>query len=86
MISDLTGIGNSFRDSNAWLVALTWNMLPTWFYAGDALGSFNSWLRLITGALLGLGVVWFVYPYFEQFMHTEADRVEAKLRRTDMMA
>jgi uncharacterized membrane protein len=81
MISDLAGIGNGFRDSNAWLAALTGNALPAWFYAGDELGSFNSWARLITGILLGLGMVWFAYPHFEQFMHNEANRVEAKLRR-----
>ncbi|GIK37162.1 MAG: hypothetical protein BroJett011_09950 [Chloroflexota bacterium] len=86
MASDLAGIGNGFRDSNAWLAALTGNVLPAWFYAGDALGSFNSWMRLLTGVLLGVGVVWFVYPHFEQFMRDEADRVEAKLRRTGMIA
>ncbi|MGH2536697.1 MAG: DUF2085 domain-containing protein, partial [Candidatus Promineifilaceae bacterium] len=46
LISDYTaGIGQGFRDSNAWLAALTNNALPPTFYAGDALGSFNSWLR-----------------------------------------
>lgn len=86
MVSDLAGIGNGFRDSNAWLATLTGNVLPAWFYAGDALGSFNSWMRLLTGVLLGVGVVWFVYPHFEQFMRDEADRVEAKLRHTGTIA
>lgn len=86
MVSDLAGIGNGFRDSNAWLATLTGNALPAWFYAGDGLGSFNSWMRLITGVLLGGGVVWFVYPHFEQFMRDEAERVEAKLRHTGTIA
>lgn len=86
MVSDLAGIGNGFRDSNAWLVTLTGNALPAWFYAGDGLGSFNSWMRLLTGVLLGVGVVWFVYPHFEQFMRDEAERVAAKLRRTGTIA
>ncbi len=59
MISDmLYDIGQGFRDSNQWLAALTRNALPTWFYQGDALGSFNSWMRLSTGLLFGFGIGW----------------------------
>ena len=85
LVSDFAGIGNGFRDSNTWLAAITGNVLPTWFYAGDALGSFNSWLRLITGTLLGVGVVWFIYPHFERLMGESGDGLEAKLRRTDVI-
>jgi len=42
---------------------LTGNTFPATFYVGDALGSFNSWMRLITGILFALGVVWFIFPY-----------------------
>jgi hypothetical protein len=28
------------------------------FYAGDDLGTFNWWMRLITGLLFSLGAVW----------------------------
>ena len=66
MISDFFGMGQGFRDSNLWLAALTNNFLPATFYAGDVLGSFNSWMRNITGLLAGLGVVWLVFPYFFQ--------------------
>ena len=66
VISDLSGLGQGFRDSNAWLAALTGNVFPTTFYAGDALGSFNAWMRLLTGVLFGIGVVWFGFPYLEQ--------------------
>jgi len=65
-ISDLAGIGQGFRDSNAWLAALTNHVLPASFYAGDAWGSFNSLMRLLTGVLFGLGVVWFGYPYLDE--------------------
>ncbi|MEO5886295.1 MAG: hypothetical protein ABIQ77_01410 [Anaerolineales bacterium] len=41
---------------------LTNNSLPASFYAGNALGSFNSWMRLVTGTLTGLGIVWFAIP------------------------
>jgi hypothetical protein len=36
------------------------------FYYGDALGSFNSWARLITGLLAGLGITWLVFPFIHQ--------------------
>lgn len=65
-ISDLSGIGLGFRDTNMWLATLTNNILPTDFYAGDALGSFNFIARFITGLLAGLGIVWFAFPYFSR--------------------
>ena len=65
-VSDLRGIGLGFRDTNQWLVALTNNALSQAFYAGDALGSFNSWARLISGLLAGLGIVWLAFPYIYQ--------------------
>ncbi len=61
-ISDLAGIGRGFRDSNLWLANLTQNTLPAWFYAGDALGSFNSWMRNLTGVIAGFAVVWLAFP------------------------
>jgi uncharacterized membrane protein len=64
-VSDLAGIGAGFRDSNAWLAALTGNSLPASFYAGDALGSFNSILRWLSGLLFGLGVAGLVLPQLE---------------------
>lgn len=66
MFSDLAGIGQGFRDGNQWLAALTNNALPASFYAGDALGSFNCWMRILTGLLAGLGLAWFVFPYMFQ--------------------
>lgn len=65
MISDLAGIGQGFRDTNQWLAGLTNGAFPSGFYIGDALGSFNSWMRLITGPLAGLGLVWFAFPHVE---------------------
>jgi uncharacterized membrane protein len=62
-ISDLSGIGMGFRDTNSWLAALTNYRFLRSFYAGDAMGSFNSLTRLITGLLAGLGIVWFAFPY-----------------------
>jgi uncharacterized membrane protein len=61
-VSDFAGIGQGFRDSNLWLAALSGNALPSWFYSGDALGSFNSWMRLFSGLFFGLGVDGLLLP------------------------
>jgi uncharacterized membrane protein len=65
-ISDLAGMGRGFRDSNAWLASLTQHALPVSFYVGDALGSFNSWMRLLTGVLAGFSIAWLAFPYIFQ--------------------
>lgn len=64
--SDFAGIGNGFRDTNTWLAALTNYTLPATFYAGDALGSFNSLMRLVSGLLAGLAIAWLAFPYIFQ--------------------
>ena len=68
LISDLSGFGQGFRDSNLWLAEWTNNAFPSTFYAGDALGSFNSWARWITGLLGSLGVVWFTFPILDRWV------------------
>jgi hypothetical protein len=68
LISDLFGIEQGFRQSILWRVELTGNVFPPSFYAGNALGSFNSWMRLISGLLFGLAVVWFSFPYLEAWL------------------
>ena len=80
LISDLAGIGQGFRDSNTWLVALTSNAFPPGFYAGDAWGSFNSLMRLLTGALFGLGVVWFGFPYLDEIFIQEASILSNRIK------
>lgn len=74
-ISDMSGgIGGGFRYSNLWLASLTGNTFPATFYVGDALGSFNSWMRLVTGLLFALGIVWFIFPYLDlQFLGRSFD-------------
>src|SRR5512140_236111 len=64
-VSDFSGIGKGFRDTNVWLATLTSHAFPTSFYIGNALGSFKSIMRLVTGALAGLGLAWFGLPYVE---------------------
>jgi uncharacterized membrane protein len=65
-LSDLGGIDQGFRYTNAWLTTLTNNVFPATVYAGNALGSFNSWMRLLTGTMFGIGLVWFAFPYMEE--------------------
>lgn len=85
MISDMIGgIGIGFRETNAWLAALTNQSLPATFYAGDALGSFNSWMRLITGLLFGLGVVWFFYPLLQDAFQDTARQIKVKFERAGL--
>ena len=83
-ISDLAGIGQGFRDTNTWLANLTGNIFPSTFYAGDALGSFNSWMRLITGVLFGIAVVWLAFPYINQTFADLASVYESKLRKAGL--
>jgi uncharacterized membrane protein len=62
-LSDFAGIGLGFRETNLWLALLSHNIFQPGFYSGDAWGSFNSIMRLLTGILFGLGFVWFAFPY-----------------------
>ncbi len=71
-LSDLAGIGLGFRDTNLWLATLSQNVFRPEFYAGDAWGSFNSLMRLLTGILFGLGITWFAFPILNDAL-IEAD-------------
>jgi uncharacterized membrane protein len=78
-ISDLWGIGNGFRYQNVWLANLTAHALPQGFYAGAALGSFNSLMRLATGLLFGSAVVWTAYPALESTFGDARRSLESSL-------
>ena len=82
MISDLWGLGEGFRYTNAWLAEWTNHALPASFYVGDALGSFNSWMRLITGMLFGAGIIWFAFPYLADYFSDQAQLAERIPYRT----
>ncbi|HSD85006.1 MAG TPA: DUF2085 domain-containing protein [Anaerolineae bacterium] len=84
LLSDLqagTNFGTGFRDTNTWLMQLTNKTLPATFYAGDALGSFNSTLRLLTGIIFGVGTVWFAFPYVDAAFHEVREELDEKIRR-----
>lgn len=84
-IGDLAGIGQGFRDNNAWLASLTNDAFQSTFYVGDALGSFNSWMRLVTGVLFGLGLVWSGFPYLASVFNGTVRSLEAKYMQTDLL-
>ncbi len=71
LVSDFAGLGQGFRDTNAWLQTLTNNAFSMSFYIGDALGSFNSWMRLFTGALFGLALAWLAFPSMSESFVTD---------------
>jgi uncharacterized membrane protein len=84
LISDFAGIDQGFRDSNAWLTSLTQFRFAETFYRGDALGSFNSWMRLITGLLFGVGLVWFAFPYLQDSFEDSAKAIREKFTRAGL--
>ena len=77
----LGGIGGGFRYTNAWLATLTNNIFPVTFYTGDTFGSFNAWMRLLTGILFGLGVVWFAYPRLHLTFNETANKISLKFQK-----
>jgi uncharacterized membrane protein len=85
MISDLTaGIGLGFRDTNVWLATLTNDSFPATFYIGDSLGSFNSWMRLITGLLFSMGIVWALYPRLHSEFNRKARQIKDKFHKAGL--
>jgi uncharacterized membrane protein len=85
VISDFSGIGQGFRDSNLWLAQLTNFRFQSSFYAGDALGSFNSWMRLFSGITFGAGVVLFGFPYVEEIFEDNLNRMTAKQEKLERL-
>ena len=83
MVSDLAGVGQGFRYSNGWLAELSNHSLPVTFYVGNALGSFNSWMRLITGVLFGFGLMFYTMPYMNDALKEMALNIEEKFARSN---
>ncbi|MBZ0299747.1 MAG: hypothetical protein K8J31_08410 [Anaerolineae bacterium] len=80
LISDYrSGLFEGFRYTNTWLVQLTGDALPHSFYVGDVLGSFNSWLRLLSGLSFGGAVVGFLFPNADSDMRNNANLLRQKL-------
>jgi hypothetical protein len=80
-VSDLAGLTHGFRYDNRWLAAVTDHTFSEGFYVGNALGSFNSWMRLFSGLLFGLAVVWLTYPHIETYFGEIRETLEPRLAR-----
>ncbi len=63
-----------FRATNAWLAVLTSNAWPA-FYAGDHLGTFNWWARLITGLLAAWSIAFALLPFLDGLINEERERI-----------
>jgi uncharacterized membrane protein len=70
MVDDAFQLG--IRSTNEWLAFLTVYTFTSSFYQGDAIGSFNWWMRLITGLLAGFAFVRQIYPYIDRGFATMA--------------
>jgi uncharacterized membrane protein len=64
---------SGFRDTNTWLAVLTANAFPG-FYAGDTYGTFNWWMRVLTGGLAAWSLAFTVFPFFDHLITQEANR------------
>lgn len=62
--------GTGFRDTNTWLAFLTGNAWPA-FYAGDHFGTFNWWMRLLTGLLAAWGIAACAFPWLDRLFRQE---------------
>jgi uncharacterized membrane protein len=78
LISDFAGLGLGFRDTNSWLLFLTNNSISPSFYSGDAWGSFNAWMRLLTGVLFGFGTVWYAFPLLNEMFINFGEEIKSK--------
>ena len=85
LISDLAGISHGFRDTNMWLASITQSAFPESFYFGDALGSFNSWMRFLSGTLFGMGTVWFGFPYLDESFKLTARMIDGRLNKLEAL-
>jgi uncharacterized membrane protein len=77
--SDFDGLVNGFRWHNAWLATITGHIFPNSFYLGSGLGSFNSWARLISGLLFGIGLMGWGLAVAENYFRKNADILKTRL-------
>jgi uncharacterized membrane protein len=81
VVSDGSGITQGFRYDNIWLADLTGHIMPSSFYSGDAFGSFNSWMRLLSGGLFGIAGAAFALPIIDSQMRRSNRILTEKIYR-----
>ena len=80
LVSDQSGLAGGFRYHNEWLAQATGMLLPEGFYRGDKLGTFNSFVRFISGLMFAIGMGGLIFPMIDQSMRRNGDVLGAKLR------
>jgi hypothetical protein len=50
------------------------------------IGSFNWLMRTLTGALFGIGLVWFAYPQLKAGFNDTRDAIVRKFNKAEMVA
>jgi uncharacterized membrane protein len=85
-VSDFAGLSAGFRYTNAWLAEWTNDAFSPAFYQGDGIGSFNWWMRLFTGLLFAMGLVWLLFPHLEIAFRQTRRELEAKMRHAALLA
>lgn len=81
-VSDFSGgLFDGFRYTNQWLADLTNNAFSDTFYRGDYFGTFNSWMRFISGIGFGIGMIGFFFPIIHIEMVRNWQLLDNKLRQ-----
>jgi len=83
LLSDGNGLSAGFRYDNAWLAALTNHAFADSFYRGDALGSFNSLMRFVTGVLFAVATGGLALPFLDREMKRSELALAEKLNASD---
>lgn len=79
VMSEADGLTGGWRWYNRWLVLATGGSLGGSFYTGDALGSFNWWIRLVTGILAGIGIMAWLLGIAEGYFARNANILKGRL-------
>lgn len=78
LINDVLGL--TYRHYNEWAVVITGGIFPASFYVGDAFGSLNSVLRVVSGLIFGYGMVGFLWPLMDMEFSRHQDEVFEHVR------
>jgi hypothetical protein len=51
------------------------------YLSGQVLGSFNSWIRLLSGLAFGIACVWLTFPYIDCSIQATEQRINERYAR-----
>ncbi len=78
--------GERFRETNAWAVQLSGGIFSSEFYMGTTIGSLNWWLRVITGFIFGVSLIWLLFLYLNMKFTELRSELEPKLRKAGVIS